>query len=152
MISFDEWALPTLDIELADHTYKIPGPTVADEPIVRAVVVARYAAIVGEPLPDAVAKAMASAGERSLANLVLGSDVVAQMEADRVPARTVNRVSAYAADYWIHGAAYADTIARALYGKREADTDPKAQTTKPTRARRTRTPGSARPRSTASAA
>jgi hypothetical protein len=141
MLTFDEWAAPTLDISLGGHTYKIPGPTVAHEPIVRAVVAARYAAIVGEPLPDEVQAVLDRSAGQSLAELVLGPDVLAQMEDDHVPAATVNRISTYAADWWEHGERYADTVASALWAGPKPD--PKAQTTKkPTRARKAKTSGS----------
>lgn len=131
---FAAWAEPNLVLTLGERTYTVRPPSVADGGKLLALAVRGEVAvgITPGPVSDEVQEVLDSIGHDE--HPALGADVYAQLVADGVSDKTINRMAYYAIFYWTRGAEYADWIAAALFTPRdidgvlaeaEADADPK---------------------------
>lgn len=115
-VDFDEWGAPELVLTLKGVEYKVPPPCTIDaRKILAAAALGEFrAGLVPGPVSDEHLEILQAISPGD--HFALTQPVVAQMEADKVPRTTIDRMAYYAVFYWARGREYADTMAAFMWG------------------------------------
>jgi hypothetical protein len=123
-----------LELPIGGRTYRVRPPSVA-----RGLRLVRFAASSTiDDLAERRAEQAAALGDDDLPTLALGADVVAQLDADDVPAALVGEATTVALITWTRGQQAAETyVQRKLAARAGGDASGEAPTPAPTSRRRT---------------